>query len=78
MQAFQLASEVAPLRQHRIVKRLLPETIARQKNTSPAGVPDGISEHAAQAPQALGALFFVEMHERFGVAIGGEPVPTSK
>ena len=61
-----------------VIERLLPEPVARQQQGAIAGIPDGVGEHAAQLRNAAGAFFFVEVHQRFGVAVGFEAVAGAK
>src|SRR5258708_1520400 len=51
----------------RVIERLLPHTIACEKERAGVGVPDGESKHAAQMIDTASAIFFVSMNNRFRV-----------
>src|SRR5208337_3007584 len=58
----------------RVVQRLLAQAVARQDQLALGLVVDGEGKHAAQFLDAVGAHFFVEMNDDFGIGVGVEAV----
>ena len=58
-----------------VVQRLDAEAVARQEERAGAGVPDRAGEHATQPFHDLGPQLFVQVHDRFGVAMSADHVP---
>src|SRR5207302_7199122 len=73
-QALEFAAKPDALRTDRVIKRLLPVTVARQQNASFNPVPDAKSEHATQPVNALHARFLVKVQDALGVGLCFEPV----
>ncbi len=71
---FQLAAEHQPVVLDRVIQRFLADPVAGQHQTVTAGVPDGNREHAIQLRKAVSAGVFVQVNDRFTVAMGGELV----
>src|SRR5437867_610734 len=54
----------------KIVERLDPEPITRDEEAPQAAIPDGESEHPTQMLQAVAAVLFIQMNNRFSIALG--------
>src|SRR5262252_3098100 len=53
-----------------VVERLHSQSIARNEQFLPALIPDREGKHAAQIVDAGGAVFFIEMENCLGIAVG--------
>jgi hypothetical protein len=73
-QTLQFAPEPEAFRERRVVKRLLPETIAREQKLAAPGIPDGERKHPEETRYASLASIFVEMNRHFGIAVRAKPV----
>src|SRR6185437_11791013 len=71
-ETFQLAAEVEAFGNPGVIKRFLAEAIAREQQLAPPSIPDGVREHSAEFRNARNPFFFVEVNQRFGIAVGGE------
>ena len=69
---FDFRSEVEISVVERIVKRLFAKAVAREGQFAFGLIVDGEGEHATQFLDAVGAHFFVEMNNDFGVGVGVE------
>src|SRR4029079_3945039 len=57
-----------------VKQRLLTKMVARYQQAAPGSVPDRKGEHSAEPGDHSLAVLLVEMHQRFGIAAGLEPV----
>ena len=56
------------------MQRLFPHAISRDKQSALPPFPNGEREHASKMLYAIGSVLFVQMHNDFGVGMGGETV----
>ena len=61
----------------KIIKRLDAQAIARQEKLAPRLVPNGEGEHATQVLDTAGAMFFVQVQDRFRVTVRAIDVAAS-
>ena len=66
--------EQQALTDHRIVKRLLSETIAHREQPAVSSIPDGERKHPAQALDAAGPVLLEEMEYDLRIGLGAKPV----
>ena len=74
-QAFQFTPKVETRRRLGVIQRLLSEAVTNQQDFAFSRIPNAKGEHAPQQVQAIGSLFFIEVDQGFGVAVGGKVVP---
>ena len=74
-QRFYFGSKIKPVIPHHIIKRFLPEAVARCKQALLFFIPDSECKHAAQTADTLLTHFLVQVQHHFRVAMCGKPVP---
>src|SRR5665213_2391493 len=55
-----------------IVERLFAQAVAREKKCLVAGIPNSHREHAIGLAYAIGAMLFIQMQQRFNIAVGAK------